>query len=176
MITVHSTPLLPTHVTTAVGNLTALPLGVCHFTTEAGVGSRVFHCNILAGWTTPSFSRLVRLRGRRPSPFLDAVQVEDVEAALAAPHRSHDPDYITAHHALVLLLRQLLDQTTCLRLFALGHLVPAPLSSSVVLMVRSSPSSALLWCVSSGASSSFKGRILRRPAVIGVVLAAGSPL
>lgn len=42
VVAVHSTPFLPTHVTTAVGNLTALPLWVCHFTTEAGVGSRLF--------------------------------------------------------------------------------------------------------------------------------------
>lgn len=51
------------------------------------------------------------LRGRGTSPFLDTVQVEDVEAALAAPHRGHEPDDFTAHHALVLLLRQLFNQT-----------------------------------------------------------------
>lgn len=53
----------------------------------------------------------VCLRGRGTSPFLDTVQVEDVEAALAAPHRGHEPDDFTAHHALVLLLRQLFNQT-----------------------------------------------------------------
>lgn len=53
--------------------------------------------------------RTICLRGRGSSPFLDAVQVEDVEAALAAPHWGHDPNDITAHHALILLLRQLLD-------------------------------------------------------------------
>ena len=52
----------------------------------------------------------VSLRGRRPGPLLNAVEMEDVVAALAVPHRSHDPDDLTAHHALVLLLRQLLDQ------------------------------------------------------------------
>lgn len=55
----------------------------------------------------------VRLRGRGPGPLLDAVQMEDVEAAVAAPHRGHDPDDVAAHHALVLLLGQLLDQAPC---------------------------------------------------------------
>lgn len=57
--------------------------------------------------------RTVCLRGRGSSPLLDAVQVEDVEAALAAPHRGHAADDVAADHALVLLLRQLLDQTPC---------------------------------------------------------------
>lgn len=55
VVAVHSASLLPTHVTAAVGNLAALPLGVCNFTTEAGVGCRVFQCNILAGRTAPPF-------------------------------------------------------------------------------------------------------------------------
>lgn len=59
--------------------------------------------------------RTVCLRGRRSSPFLDAVQVEDMEAALAAPHGGHQPDDVAANHALVLFLRQLLDQTPCRR-------------------------------------------------------------
>ena len=53
------------------------------------------------------------LRGRGPGPLLDAVEVEDVVAAMAAPHRRHEADHITAHHALVLLLGELLYQTTC---------------------------------------------------------------
>lgn len=57
--------------------------------------------------------RTVCLWGWRSSPFLDAVEVEDVEAALTAPHRRHDPDHVTAHHALVFLLRQLFNQTPC---------------------------------------------------------------
>lgn len=57
--------------------------------------------------------RTVCLRGRRSSPFLYAVEVEDVETALAAPHGRHEPDDVAANHALVLLLRQLLDQTPC---------------------------------------------------------------
>lgn len=72
-----------------------------------------------------------------------------MEAAQAAPHRSHAPDDITAHHALVLLLRQLLNQTPCLRLLALWHLVPVPLAWPLVLMMRSSPPSGLKGCVSS---------------------------
>lgn len=59
--------------------------------------------------------RTVCLGGRRSSPFLDAVQVEDVEAALAAPHGGHQPDDVAANHALVFFLRQLLDQTPCRR-------------------------------------------------------------
>lgn len=57
--------------------------------------------------------RTISLRGRGSSPFLDAVEVEDVEAALAAPHRGHVTDDVAAHHALVLLLGQLLNQTPC---------------------------------------------------------------
>lgn len=105
VVAIHSAPLLPTHVTAAVGDLTALPLWVGHFATEAGVGSRVFQCNILAGRTTPTFSRIVCLRGWGSGPLLDAVQMEDMEATLAAPHRSHEPDNVTTHHALVLLFR-----------------------------------------------------------------------
>jgi len=55
----------------------------------------------------------VCLRGRGSGPLLDAVQVEDVEAAQAAPHWGHAPDDVTANHALVLLLGQLLNQTPC---------------------------------------------------------------
>ena len=55
----------------------------------------------------------VCLRGRGLGPFLDAVQVEDVVAALAAPHWGHEPDDVAANHALVLLLRQLFNQTSC---------------------------------------------------------------
>lgn len=55
----------------------------------------------------------VCLGGWGSSPFLDTVQVKDVEAALAAPHRGHEPYHFTAHHALVLLLRQLFNQTPC---------------------------------------------------------------
>lgn len=68
--------------------------------------------------------RTVRLRRRRSSPLLDAVQVEDVEAAVAAPHRGHEPDHVAAHHALVLLLRELLDQTPCGRPTHSFHLNP----------------------------------------------------
>lgn len=149
VVAVHSAPLLPTHVATAVGNLAALPLWVCHFTTEAGVGGRRFQCNILAGRTAPPFRGIICLRGRRSSPFLDAVQVEDVEAALAAPHGGHDSDDIAANHALVLLLRQLFNQTPCLRLFALGHLVPLSLAQPVVLLMGSPAPSGLKGCVSS---------------------------
>lgn len=169
-------------------------------TTEAGVGRRVFQCNVLAGWTAPPFRSIwkkevrslkkkkkpkqfviccnhqtedpgvqwcfccgahnshlccsencphrhhcgctdgldwstlnkasvhtvhtrghsnvgrrqkptVCLRGWRSSPFLDAVQVEDVEAALAAPNWSHESDDVAADHALVFLSRQLFYQT-----------------------------------------------------------------
>lgn len=55
----------------------------------------------------------VCLRGRGSSPFLDAVQVEDMEAALAAPHRGPESDDFTANHALILLLRQLFNKTSC---------------------------------------------------------------
>ncbi len=55
----------------------------------------------------------VCLRGRGSGPLLDAVQVEDVEAALAAPHRGHEPDDVAANHALILLLGQLLNKTPC---------------------------------------------------------------
>lgn len=55
----------------------------------------------------------VCLRGRGARPLLDAVQMEDVEATLAAPHRGHGPDHVAAHHALVLLLRQLFNQAAC---------------------------------------------------------------
>lgn len=71
-----------------------------------------------------------------------------MEAALAAPHRGHDPDDVAAHHALVLLLRQLLDQTSCLRLFAFRHFVCCPLTRGDALMVRPSPASSqegFLW-------------------------------
>lgn len=150
MVAVHSTPLFATHVTTAMGDLVPLPLGVCHFTTEAGVGRRVFCCYILTRWTAPPFSGIVRLRGRGSSPFLDAVEMEDVVAALAAPHRGHDPDDIATNHALVLLLSELLNQATCLCLFALGHLVPAPLVVFVVVLIVWSPApSGLGGCVSS---------------------------
>lgn len=57
--------------------------------------------------------RTVGLGSRGSSPFLDAVEVEDVEAALAAPHWGHVADDVAAHHALVLLLRQLFNQTPC---------------------------------------------------------------
>lgn len=36
-----------------------------------------------------------------------------MEAALAAPHRGHEPDDVTANHALVLLPGQLFNQTPC---------------------------------------------------------------
>lgn len=147
VVAVHAAPFLAAHVSTAVWNLAALPLRVGHLTAEAGVGGGVFQGDVLAGGTAPAFSRVVCLRGRRSSPFLDAVQVEDVEAALAAPHGGHQPDDVAANHALVLFLRQLLDQTPCLGLFALWHLVPFPVAGPVVLLVRSSPPSGL-WCVS----------------------------
>jgi len=53
------------------------------------------------------------LRGGRPCPLLDAVEVEDVVAAVAAPHGGHEAHDVTAHHALVLLLGELLDQAPC---------------------------------------------------------------
>lgn len=56
VVAIHSTSFLATHVTTAVRNLCALPLRVCHFTTEAGVGSRLFQYDMLAGRTSPAFS------------------------------------------------------------------------------------------------------------------------
>lgn len=37
VVAVHSAPFLPTHVTTAVGNLTALPLWVCHFACQSNM-------------------------------------------------------------------------------------------------------------------------------------------
>ena len=50
---------------------------------------------------------------------------------------------------------------TCLRLFALRHLVPAPLALLLVLIVSSSPPFDLNRGVQSRASSSFRGGILR---------------
>lgn len=143
MVTAQAAPFLAAHVAAAVWNLAALPLRVRHFTAEAGVGGGMLQGDVLAGGATPAFSRVVCLRGRRPSPFLYAVEVEDVETALAAPHGRHEPDDVAANHALVLLLRQLLDQTACLGLFALWHLVPFPLAGSEVLLVCSSPPSGL---------------------------------
>lgn len=70
-------------------------------------------------------------------------------AALAAPHRGHEPDDVAANHALILLLRQLFNQTSCLCLLALWYLVPVPLGRPVVLVVCSSPPSGLEGCISS---------------------------
>lgn len=66
--------------------------------------------------------------------------MEDVVAALTAPHRGHEPDDLAAHHALILLLRQLLNKAPCLCLFALGQFVPLCLSrAKPVFPVRGSP-------------------------------------
>lgn len=143
VVAVEAAPFLAAHVAAAVGNLTALPLWVGHFATEAGVGGGVFQGDVLTGRTSPAFIGIVSLGGRGSSPFLDAVEVEDVEAALAAPNRGHVADDVTAHHALILLLRQLFNQTPCLRLFALWHLVPVPLAWPLALRMCPPASSGL---------------------------------
>lgn len=77
----------------------------------------------------------VCLGGRRTGPLLDAVQVEDVETALAAPHGGHEPDDVAANHALVLLLRQLLDQTACQIMTPRTSLVAAQVNSQCAATV-----------------------------------------
>lgn len=148
VVAVSSAPLLPAHLPTAVRDLAAPPLRVRHLPTEAHVGVGGPRGNVLTGRTPPSFSPILCLRGRGAGPLLDAVEVENVEAAQAAPDRGHDPDDITAHHALVLLLRQLLDQAACLCLFALGHLHLLALTPPSVQIWRPSlPPVLLHWCL-----------------------------
>lgn len=174
---VLSASLLSAHVAAAVWDLTALPLRICHFTTEAGISRRGFERHVLTGRTTPTFSRIVGLRRRGSSPLLDAVQVEDVEAAVAAPDRSHGPDHVTANHALVLLLGQLLDQAACLRLVALRRSVVAPRSGPGVLMMRSPLPSTVSCSLSLRVSRSLLRRLLSRSALVAVAVpSCGSSL
>lgn len=102
--------------------------------------------------------------------------MEDVIAALTAPHRSHGPHHVTANHALVLLLRQLLDQTACLRLVALRSPVVPPVPCPVVLMVRSPLPPALSGRLSLRISSSFLRRLLGRPAWFNNTVSCSSSL
>lgn len=139
-----SSPLLPTQVSTAVGNLTTLPLRIGHFATEADVGGRLLRSNFLAGRAAPAFSRVFSLRGGGPGPLLDAVEVEDVVAALAAPHWRHYSNGVATHHTLVLLLGELLYQTPRLGLLALGRVVPPLLGWLLVSVVWSSPLPSVL--------------------------------
>lgn len=78
----------------------------------------------------------IGLWGRGARPLLDAVEVEDVEAVLAAPDGSHDSDHLAAHHTLILLLAQLLDQTTWTT-----ELIPCVIISMMItLFLHFSPS------------------------------------
>lgn len=88
----------------ATANSTLLD-GPAQCITESGTVTLFNHNDNSSGLSIINCTgRTVSLRGRGSSPFLDAVEVEDVEAALAAPHRGHVADDVTAHHALILLL------------------------------------------------------------------------
>lgn len=97
-------------------------------------------------------------------------------AALAAPHRGHEPDDVTANHALILLLRQLFNKTPCLRLFALWYPVPVPLTLSVVLMMTFSPPSSRKVHMLSRASSRVSLSVLKWFNVAQVFLTTRRPL
>lgn len=105
--------VLSLFVSGATANSTLLD-GPAQWITESGTVTLFNHNDNSSGLSIINCTgRTVSLGGRGSSPFLDAVEVEDVEAALAAPHRGHVADDVTAHHALVLLLRQLFNQTPC---------------------------------------------------------------
>lgn len=97
-------------------------------------------------------------------------------AALAAPHWSHGADDVTANHALILLLRQLFDQTSCLSLVTLRPSVVTPRSGPLVLMMRSPLPSALSSRLSLRISSSFLRGLLGRPAWFTVTVTRGASL
>jgi hypothetical protein len=92
--------LLSTNLTTTMWNFISAPFRILYLATETSVGIRNMCRNILTGRAPPT-TLAICLRCWRPCPFLYAVKMKYMIAALTTPHRSCDANQFTAYHALI---------------------------------------------------------------------------